>query len=81
MAAIGIGQPIDAESRAGIEAGIHALRKAVTRRAFENARQFAELDGKLRCADDAHLAVDDFEILLGRFQHVAGELACLCRDG
>ena len=71
---VAIGELVDAKARAGFEAGLDALRKAVTRRALEHAREIAELDGKLRCADDANLAVDDFKILFGGFQHVASEL-------
>ena len=41
----------------------------------------ASLTRKLRRADDAHLAVDDFEVVLGRFQHVARELLRLVGDG
>ena len=49
-------------------------REAVARRAFENARELAELDRKLRCADDPHLAICNLEIVLSRLQHVAREL-------
>ena len=54
--------------------------EAVAGRAFEDARELAELDRKLRRADDAHLAVRDLEIVLGRLQHVARELLRLLRD-
>ena len=35
----------------------------------------------MRSADDANLAVDDFKVVLGGFEHVARELARLGGDG
>ncbi len=54
--------------------------KAVAGRAFEDAREFAELDRELRRADHAHLAVRDLEIVLGRLEHMARELLGLVGD-
>ena len=49
----------------------------ITGRAAQDARQLAELDRKLARADHPDLAVGDLEILLGGFQHMAGELLAL----
>ena len=67
VAGIGIGERIGAPIDVGLEAGIDVRREAVAGRALEDARELAELDRKLRRADHAHLAVDELEVVLGRF--------------
>ena len=64
----------------GFEAGIDAGRKAVARRALQDARDLGELDVELRRADDAHLAVGEFQIVLVGLQHVARDLLRLVGD-
>ena len=74
VAAVGIGEIVDAVLQVGFEAGLHAGREAVAGRAPQDARKLAEFDRKLRRADHTHLAVGQFEIVLGRFEQVAREL-------
>ena len=74
MASIGIGQRIGAPVHIGIEARRDVRREAIAGRAFEDARKLAQFDRKLRGTDHAYLATDQLEVMLGRFQHVAGEL-------
>ena len=81
LTAIGVGEVVDAELAVGLEPRLDAGRKGIARRAAQDARQLAELDRKLRRADHAHLAVRQFEIVFGRFEHVARELLGLVRDG
>ncbi len=85
MAGIGVGERVGAPIDIGVEARLDVRREAIAGRAFEDAREFTEIDRKLRRADDPHLAVCDLEIVLRRLEHVARELLRLlsnrsCRE-
>src|SRR5262249_23176905 len=74
MAGVGVSEGVGAPVDIALETRLEACREAVARRALENTRELGELDRKLGCADDTHLAILELEVVLSTFEDVARKL-------